>query len=299
VPQATQCDLKSTPQSAKVPGDMADLLSTLTSAKGSLGEAIIYKVFWPPFEGPVSRRFSQLVFFILAAPWFIAWWGMVRYWKMFYFFVINNNTFELDYKGILAPLSVKGVVHVGANVGQEAATYEELKVPKVVWIEAQEECRKPLEAALQKHCRQQDVVAITAISSQAGSAKLFRTDNSISTSLKPLGHGHKSYFPFIQQGEVQEVQTETLDGMFQRLALKPQDFDFMYLDVQGGELDVLQGSQEVLPHIRYIMTEVSSEEHYKGGCTEKDLHVFLLSHGFTLLRKQMPPIGHGNAFYAR
>ena len=64
---------------------------------------------------------------------------------------------------------------------------KELKVPKVVWIEAQEDCRKPLEAALQRHCRLEDVVAITAISSQAGPAKLFRTDNSISTSLKPLG----------------------------------------------------------------------------------------------------------------
>ena len=60
-------------------------------------------------------------------------------------------------------------------------------MPKVVWIEAQEECRKPLEATLAKHGRDEDVVAITAISSEAGSAKLFRTDNSISTSLKPLG----------------------------------------------------------------------------------------------------------------
>lgn len=113
------------------------------------------------------------------------------------------------------------------------------------------------------------------------------------------GEGHKNYFPFIQQAEVQDIQTETLDGLFQRLALKPQDFDFMYLDVQGSELDVLHGCQDILPHIRHIMTEISSEEHYKGGCIEKDLHAFLVKHGFTLLQRQMPPIGHGNAFYAR
>ena len=69
---------------------------------------------------------------------------------------------------------------------------KELKVPKVVWIEAQEECREPLEATLAKQGRDEDVVAITAISSEAGSAKLFRTDNSISTSLKPLGPGNRS-----------------------------------------------------------------------------------------------------------
>ena len=270
-----------------------------SAAKGSLGEAIIYKVFWPPFEGEVARRVAQLFYFALAAPWFIAWWGLDRYVRMVDFFVIRGNTFELDYKSILSTISVRGVVHVGANVGQEAATYQELKVPKVVWIEAQEECREPLEATLAKQGRDEDVVAITAISSEAGSAKLFRTDNSISTSLKPLGHGHKSYFPFIQQAEVQDIQTETLDGLFQRLALRAQDFDFMYLDVQGSELDVLQGSREVLPHIRFIVTEISSEEHYKGGCAEKDLHDFLLAHGFQLRERQMPPIGHGNAFYAR
>lgn len=277
---------------------MASTFVSANRAKGSLGEAIIYKVFYPSVEGAVARRLLQLFYFALAAPWFIAWWGLIRYAKMAYFFV-SGNTFELDYKSILAPLSLKGVVHVGANVGQEAATYQELKVPKVVWIEAQEDCRKPLEAALQRHCRLEDVVAITAISSQAGPAKLFRTDNSISTSLKPLGEGHKNYFPFIQQAEVQDIQTETLNGLFQRLALKPQDFDFMYLDVQGSGLDVLHGCEDVLPHIRYIMTEISSEEHYKGGCTEKDLHAFLVRHGFTLLQRQMPPIGHGNAFYAR
>eukprot|EP00438_Fugacium_kawagutii_P014236 Skav210345 [mRNA] locus=scaffold4443:152596:155394:- [translate_table: standard] len=170
----------------------------------------------------------------------------------------------------------------------------ELNVPKVVWIEAQEECRKPLEEALQKHGRQQDVVAITAISSY------FACESCLLVNSESLtGHGHKSYFPFIQQAEVQDIQTETLNGLFQRLGLKPQDFDFLYLDVQGSELDVLHGSEEVLPHVRYIMTEISSEEHYRGGCTEKDLHAFLITHGFTLLRRQMPPIGHGNAFYAR
>ena len=51
--------------------------------------------------------------------------------------------------------------------------------------------------------------------------------------------------------------------------------------------------------IRYIMTEISSEEHYSGGCTEQDLHAFLTSHGFRLIQRKLPPIGHGNGFYVR
>lgn len=57
---------------------------------------------------------------------------------------------------------------------------------KVLWVEAQAEC-KELEQNLARHGRQKDVVAITAVSDREGEATLFRTDNSISTSLKPLG----------------------------------------------------------------------------------------------------------------
>ena len=81
----------------------------VSSAKGSLGEAIIYKVFYPSVENAVARRLLQFLYFVLAAPWFISWWGLIRYARMLYFFVITGNTFELDYKSILAPLHVKGV----------------------------------------------------------------------------------------------------------------------------------------------------------------------------------------------
>lgn len=87
---------------------MASTFVSANRAKGSLGEAIIYKVFYPSVEGAVARRLLQLFYFALAAPGFIAWWGLIRYAKMAYFFV-SGNTFELDYKSILAPLSLKGV----------------------------------------------------------------------------------------------------------------------------------------------------------------------------------------------
>jgi len=261
---------------------------------------MIYKIFYVEIEHPFLRRFVQLLHFVLAAPWFIVWWGWERYFEMVRFFVVSAHTFELDYKAILTPLQIKGVVHVGANVGQEAAVYDELGVPKVLWIEAQEDCRGALEGALKKHHRDEDVVAITAVSGEEGSATLFQMDNSISSSLKPLGSGHKHFFPFIQQAKTQQLQTETLDGLLKRLSLNPREFDFMYLDVQGSELDVLKGSTtQVLPHIRYLVTEVSAEEHYKGGCLEKDLHEFLVSQGFSLVQRHMPPIGHGNSFYTR
>ena len=71
--------------------------------------------------------------------------------------------------------------------------FKDLAVEKVLWIEAQEDCRLELEEKLKKHGRLNDVVAITAVSNREGKATLFRTDNSISTSLKPLGALGSSY----------------------------------------------------------------------------------------------------------
>ncbi|CAE7943849.1 unnamed protein product [Symbiodinium sp. KB8] len=203
-------------------------------AKGSIGETIIYKVFFISIEHALLRRLAQLVYFLVAAPWFIGWWGFQRYVDMFVFFVIRNETFELNYKEVLRGIPVKGVLHVGANVGQEAATYDELGVPHVLWVEAQEECREELEQNLRAHNRRHDLVAITAVSNRREEATLYRTDNSISSSLKPLGNGHRSYFPFIEQASPKKVQTETLDGLLARLSLDPAGFDFLYLDVQGA-----------------------------------------------------------------
>ena len=74
-------------------------------------------------EHPFLRRFVQLLHFVLAAPWFIVWWGWERYFEMVRFFVVSAHTFELDYKAILTPLQIKGVVHVGANVGHLAVSH--------------------------------------------------------------------------------------------------------------------------------------------------------------------------------
>ncbi|OLQ11412.1 hypothetical protein AK812_SmicGene4749 [Symbiodinium microadriaticum] len=82
-------------------------------AKGSIGETIIYKERPPSLAAspPGWRNENDEddeeddveVYFLVAAPWFIGWWGFqlgvpdikARYVDMFVFFVIRNETFEL------------------------------------------------------------------------------------------------------------------------------------------------------------------------------------------------------------
>lgn len=37
-------------------------------AKGSIGETMIYKVFWPPFENPFLRPLAQLFYLVSPRP---------------------------------------------------------------------------------------------------------------------------------------------------------------------------------------------------------------------------------------
>lgn len=266
----------------------------------SLGERAVYAIMYPC--GQPWRRLVRLAAFVAGAPWLLAWWGVPRYLAMLDHFVIHGQDFELDYRAVLESLTpVKGILHIGANVGQESGLYAALDVPRVLWIECQEECRDALQRAVDKAGRgDRDEVVIAAVSERTGDvAQLHRVDNSISSSLKPLGPGHRTYFPFLRQEQPRDVHTVSLDNLLASRGLDPAAFDFMYLDVQGSELDVLRGARGALGHIRALMTEVSSEAHYDGGVLESELHDFLTREGFVRTKRQMPPLGHGNALYCR
>lgn len=60
--------------------------------------------------------------------------------------------------------------------------------------------------------------------------------------------------------------------------------DLLKLDVQGYELEVLRGAEEVLPRIDWIYTEAQFQELYAGGPTFDDTFSFLHARGFDLLR---------------
>jgi len=269
------------------------------------GERSVYAILYPSAEGPITRRLQRALAFIVGAPWLLVWWGPRMFARMAAFFVMADGTFELDYREVLERASrekpITGVLHVGANVGQEAKLYSALGIPRVVWIECQAECRATLEANIAAAGRTEtDAIAIEAVASCTGQqVQLHRVDNSISTSLKPLGKGHKVHFPFLQQLPPTPVTTVTLDDLLARRGLEGASFDFLYLDVQGSEIDVLRGATRTLSHVRNLMTEVSSCEHYTGGTDEEELHRMLVGAGFQRVQRAMPPFGHGNAFYAR
>jgi len=78
----------------------------------------------------------------------------------------------------------------------------------------------------------------------------------------------------------QTTKTETADNFFRSQNLER--IDFLKLDTQGTELEILKGTREYLSDARIavIKTEVSFQPVYRDQCTFSDIDRFLKEHGF-------------------
>jgi FkbM family methyltransferase len=108
-----------------------------------------------------------------------------------------------------------------------------------------------------------------------------------------------------------EVETTTLDTFCQEANL--QYIDFLQVDVQGADLDVLKGSAKVLSTVLAIQIEIEFSQLYQGQPLFADVDRFLRNYGFTLFdlkvggrsRKRSPIVSNihpkqwlwGDAYY--
>jgi hypothetical protein len=89
----------------------------------------------------------------------------------------------------------------------------------------------------------------------------------------------------------QTTRTETADHFF-----RSQDFeriDFLKLDTQGTELEILKGAREYLSDgkIAVVKTEVSFQPVYRGQCTFSEIDRFMKDHGFLFVDCAFYPDG--------
>ena len=80
---------------------------------------------------------------------------------------------------------------------------------------------------------------------------------------------HLDYYPWVKFDSTIRVKTLTLDQWYQESGLV--QIDFIWMDVQGAELDVIQGGRQALAQTKFLYTEYSVRELYEGQATLKTL----------------------------
>ena len=94
--------------------------------------------------------------------------------------------------------------------------------------------------------------------------------------------------------ETIDVSVTTLDDWAREQNIK--HIDFLWLDLQGNEFQVLNASPYVFSLVSVIKTEVSRKPLYKGTLPYSQFKEWFIKNGFTCIQE---PRGHGDAIFVR
>lgn len=186
-----------------------------------------------------------------------------------------------------------GVVHVGAHIGEEAADYKRHSWSPVIWVEAQPSLVAQLRSKLDPETNE---VIEAAVWNESGvDLELHIASNSQSTSLLDFG-SHQELYPHIIFTDVIKVKTKRLEDLLTSRECP----NFINLDLQGVELQALEGLGKLIEVFDYVYTEVNKIEVYKNCTRVSELDKFLGSLGFARVTTRWT-LGHGwgDALYIR
>jgi FkbM family methyltransferase len=176
------------------------------------------------------------------------------------------------------PVRVATVLDVGANRGQ-FAVHARHRWPNATVISFEP---LPLAAARMRALFARDPnvrVEELALGASSGWADLHLSRADDSSSLLPIGAQQVKLFPGTDEVGTTPVRVQRLDDVLAAADLSRPVL--LKIDVQGGELGVLQGAATVLGAIDVIICECSWLELYDGQALADDVIAFLDGHGFT------------------
>jgi FkbM family methyltransferase len=117
-----------------------------------------------------------------------------------------------------------------------------------------------------------------------------------SSSLLPPSPLMRSHHPWLRFESQVTVRVERLDTFCRREGIS--GVDFVYLDVQGAELQVLEGAGSLLQSIRAVWLEVEAVELYAGQPLAPEVDAFMKANGFVLLMDTVEAVS-GDRLYVR
>jgi len=172
----------------------------------------------------------------------------------------------------------RGLIHVGANAGQECDLYAAFGLD-VVWIEPIPEVFAELESNISGFPRQR-AIRYLAAGEDGKKYTLHIADNSgASSSILEMAR-HTEMYPHIAYDRTIDLTGATLPSILSAEQIDIRQFDAIVLDTQGSELRILEGAATLLPAFKFVKVEVPDFESYKGCCKIDEVSDFLSVHGF-------------------
>jgi len=192
-----------------------------------------------------------------------------------------------------------GVVHAGAHLVQERELYKELNMEPVLWIEAHPLTSEVARSLLVNYPRQKLINAALWKNSGELIDLVEAGNESSSSSLLDIGLITASHPQVVARKKI-SVRTQTLAEILESNNIFASNIDFLLIDTQGAESQVIEGLGNQITQFKYIFAEVSIRELYKGTMLFKEFIELLRAKEFELLCSQVnSTTGWGDALFVR
>lgn len=192
-------------------------------------------------------------------------------------------------------LDRRGAIHVGGHDGEERFFYNDY-FKRVVYFEPNRELYIRLAQNIRGFSNQMAINM--AVGQQEGFATLNISNNDgQSSSLLELGT-HAQEHPNVKFIAKDRVQVIRLDTVFEGL-LNAFQYNFLNVDVQGMELDVIKSAGDYIQNFKYVYCEVNRAELYKGCCLVGEIDEYLAQYGFMRTLTEWTKHNWGDALYVK
>lgn len=177
----------------------------------------------------------------------------------------------MNYKQIklLIEQDTESVLDIGAHFGDfTRGMKQQMPFISYFMIEANPECEPNL-----KQVPFTDYI-ITLLSDQEKEVTYYVDKNN------PTSTGNSYYretTDFFSEGNVVEkkVKAKTLDSLFPE-----KSFDFIKIDTQGSEIDIIKGGKSLVSKAKYILLECSVQKYNEGAPLVNDVKSFMNEIGY-------------------
>jgi len=168
---------------------------------------------------------------------------------------------------------INNLVQVGAHFGQEIKYFEQYNFENIYLFEPNQQAVQVLES---KVINLKNIkifpYALGNVNEVGSMYYSIENDGQSSSLLEP--ELHKIIQPSINFNEKVLIDIKKFND------LGINNIDFLIMDVQGFELEVIKGFEKKLDDLKFIYTEVNRDNLYKENVLVRDLDSYLLAKGF-------------------
>tara|TARA_B100000700_G_scaffold191531_1_gene210986 strand:+ start:2417 stop:3031 length:615 start_codon:yes stop_codon:yes gene_type:complete len=189
-------------------------------------------------------------------------------------------------------MNINGIIHIGAHYGEELQEYVDEGIQNIILFEPLtsnfnilSEKAADLNANIEGHQ--------VALGSKVGNYTMYISDNEAQSSsiLKPKVH--LTHHPHVKFPSKEEVEVHLLDEY------DCKDYNFINMDVQGYELEVLKGGTKILDQVDYVYCEVNRDEVYENNAYVEEIDQFLSDYNMKRVETDWAGDIWGDALYIK